>query len=104
MLRGRRAVDTRSQPAAAILSCNDVVPGGASGRRGRQANAGRSAPSRDPYPSIDAIAARAHELFVADGRRLDRLSTYWDLAAQQLLDYAASRTIAAHGCPRSPFE
>jgi hypothetical protein len=74
------------------------------GPRRRRTDTRRSTPSpSDPYPSIDAITAHAHALFVAEGRHVDRLQTYWKIAEQELLERAASRAISAHDCPRPPF-
>src|SRR5262245_48370986 len=53
-----------------------------------------SAGQADPFPTLDAIAALAHSLFVAEGRKVERLPSYWDRAEQELLERAASRAIA----------
>jgi len=46
-------------------------------------------------PTCDEIAARAHELFVADGRRVSRLTTHWERAEQELLDRAFKRLLTS---------
>jgi hypothetical protein len=45
------------------------------------------------FPTTNEIAARAHDLFVAEGRRVTRISEYWRKAEQELLDLAARRTL-----------
>lgn len=50
-----------------------------------------------PFPTSDQIAARAHELFVSGGRRLQQIPECWRAAEQELLDRAARRLLA----PRS---
>ena len=45
----------------------------------------------DLLPTCDEIAARAHQLFVADGRRLSRLAEYWHRAETELLERAFDR-------------
>jgi len=50
-------------------------------------------PSADPFPSVDEIADRAHILWIADGRRPDRIVECWRKAEEELLDRAARRTI-----------
>src|SRR5262249_37764074 len=42
-------------------------------------------------PPPEDIAARAHQLFVADGEQLERLSDCWQRAEDELLDRAARR-------------
>jgi len=46
-------------------------------------------------PTSDEIAARAHELFVADGRRVSRLTAHWERAEQELLDRAFKRLLTS---------
>jgi Protein of unknown function (DUF2934) len=50
-------------------------------------------PVVDPFPSSDEIAERAHILWVADGRRPDRVIACWRHAEDELLDRAARRTV-----------
>jgi len=61
-----------------------------SGRRPRQP-AGH--PPSEPFPTPNEIAVYAHDLFVADGRRVTRIFEYWQRAEQELLDLAARRTL-----------
>ena len=48
-------------------------------------------PVDNPFPTTDEIAARAHELFVAGGRQIRRISDHWRQAEHDLLDKAARR-------------
>jgi len=48
-----------------------------------------------PYPTADEIAARAHELFTSDGRRVSMIQEYWRAAERELLQRAADRFIEA---------
>jgi hypothetical protein len=48
-----------------------------------------------PFPTADEIAERAHELFLAGGRRIAMISDYWRDAERELLQRAADRMIAA---------
>jgi hypothetical protein len=45
------------------------------------------------YPTTNDIAERAHQIFLSEGRRLDKLSECWRRAENELLDIAARRTI-----------
>jgi hypothetical protein len=47
------------------------------------------------YPSVDQIAARAHELFISGGRRIARITDYWRAAEAELLAQAARKIIVA---------
>jgi hypothetical protein len=47
------------------------------------------------YPSVDQIAARAHELFISGGRRIARIPEYWRAAEAELLERAARKVIVA---------
>jgi hypothetical protein len=49
--------------------------------------------SVNSYPTTNEIAERAHQIFLSEGRRLDRLSECWRRAENELLDIAARRTI-----------
>jgi hypothetical protein len=53
----------------------------------------RSAPPAATYPSFDEVARRAYELFVAEGKRVDRVFDCWYRAEAELLDRAARRVI-----------
>lgn len=53
----------------------------------------RLAPAVETFPTFDEIARRAHELFVAEGRRVDRVFDCWNRAEDELLDRAARRVI-----------
>ncbi len=48
-------------------------------------------PPLDVFPTFDEIAARAYELFVAEGKRIDRVFDCWSQAETELLDRAARR-------------
>ena len=48
---------------------------------------------RPPFPTVDEIAARAHELFVSSGRRLNDIPEHWRAAEQELLERAATRVV-----------
>jgi len=52
-----------------------------------------SSPCLDPFPSIDEIAERAHILWIADGRRPERIVACWRRAEDELLDRAARRMV-----------
>ncbi len=43
------------------------------------------------YPTVNEIAERAHDLFVANGRRVGKIFEYWNQAEQELLERAARR-------------
>jgi hypothetical protein len=45
------------------------------------------------FPTFDEIARRAHELFVLEGRRLNRIRECWERAETELLNRAARRTV-----------
>jgi hypothetical protein len=45
------------------------------------------------FPSTDEIASRAHELFIGNGRHMNRINEYWEQAEQELLDRAARRAL-----------
>ena len=62
------------------------LPGGPSGRRRRTAPI-------DLFPTFDEIAERAHELFVAEGKPVDRVFDCWSRAEAELLERAASKVI-----------
>jgi hypothetical protein len=53
----------------------------------------RSSPRkrRDVYPSFDEIAELAYELFLANGRHVERVFDYWQQAEDELLERAARR-------------
>jgi len=51
-------------------------------------------PCADPFPTVDEIADRAHILWIADGRRPDRIVACWRRAEDELLDRAARRVIS----------
>ena len=63
------------------------------GRKRRRAHQARGVPPIDKFPTTDEIAARAHDLFVAGGRRLTKIFEHWQRAEQELLDLAARRTL-----------
>jgi hypothetical protein len=63
-------------------------------RSTRREHRQRPLPPLDRYPTTDEIARRAHDLFVAGGRRLTKIFEYWQRAEQELLDIAARRTLA----------
>lgn len=48
---------------------------------------------RNVFPTFDEIAERAYELFVAEGRRVDRVFDCWRQAENELLDRAARRVL-----------
>ncbi len=50
--------------------------------------------SREPFPSADEIAARAHELFTTGGRRIALIPEYWRRAERELLADAADRVLS----------
>ena len=45
------------------------------------------------FPTLDEIADRAYQLFVAEGKRADRVTEYWRRAEDELLARAARRII-----------
>ncbi len=47
----------------------------------------------ETFPTFDEIARRAHELFLADGRCIERIFECWHRAEDELLDRAARRAI-----------
>ena len=51
-------------------------------------------PAGAPFPTSNEIAERAHDLFVAGGRRVTKIFEYWNQAEQELLDRAARRTVS----------
>jgi hypothetical protein len=53
-------------------------------------------------PTSDEIASRAHELFIADGRRLSTLATHWERAEQELLDRAFKKLSSTMPAGRTP--
>ncbi len=48
-------------------------------------------PPRGLFPTEDEIAARAYELYVSNGRRIDRVLEFWSKAERELLTRAAQR-------------
>jgi DUF2934 family protein len=61
------------------------------GRRRRRLGQGRV--SVKIFPTFDEIAERAYQLFVADGKRVERVFDHWQRAEDELLDRAARRVI-----------
>jgi len=53
----------------------------------------RSSPRqrRDVYPSFEEIAELTYELFLANGRHVERVFDYWQQAEDELLKRSASR-------------
>ena len=47
----------------------------------------------DVFPTFDEIAERAYELFVAEGKRVERVFECWQRAETELLERAARRVI-----------
>jgi hypothetical protein len=47
----------------------------------------------DAFPTANEIASRAHDLFVAEGRRVTRIFEYWERAEQELLNRAARQAL-----------
>ena len=47
----------------------------------------------ETFPTFDEIARLAHQLFVAEGKRVDRVFDCWYRAEDELLDRAARRVI-----------
>ena len=47
----------------------------------------------EPFPTFDEIAARAYQLFVAQGKRVDRVFECWQRAETELLERAARRVV-----------
>ncbi len=43
------------------------------------------------FPTFEEIAERTYELFIDNGRHVDRVFDYWQQAENELLDRAASR-------------
>ena len=68
-------------------------------RAHRHASLSRSVNRVPPYPTVDEIASRAHELFVSHGRRLNDIPEHWRAAEQELLERAARSAIAQAGPP-----
>jgi len=62
---------------------------GAPQRRRRSA----TLPPADVFPTFDEIACRAYELFLADGKKIERVFQCWYRAEDELLDRAARRVI-----------
>jgi hypothetical protein len=54
------------------------------------------------FPTPDEITSRAHALFVADGRRVSKISDYWLQAEQELLERGAERALARSSQTRCP--
>jgi hypothetical protein len=50
--------------------------------------------TRGPYPTADEIAERAHQLFLAGGRRVALIPEYWRAAERELLQRAADRVLS----------
>ena len=42
------------------------------------------------FPTFEEIAERTYELFIDNGRHVDRVFDYWQQAEDELLDRAAS--------------
>jgi len=55
----------------------------------------------DKFPTPNEIASRAHDLFVAGGRRVTKVFEYWRQAEQELLDLTARRTVSSTAEQRS---
>jgi hypothetical protein len=53
----------------------------------------RVARTDNVFPTFDEIAARAYELFVAEGKRVERVFDCWQRAETELLERAARRAI-----------
>jgi hypothetical protein len=53
----------------------------------------RPNPPADVFPTFDEIAARAYQLYVSDGERVERVFDCWNRAEDELLDAAARRVI-----------
>ena len=73
------------------------------GRRRRHLTDNMPETWREPavvFPSSDDIAARAHELFVVEGRRITCIPEYWRAAEAELLDRAVRRVLYANRGPR----
>ena len=68
-------------------------------RRKRFTPAARVSAAPAVFPTADQIAAKAHDLFVAGGRRLTDLPDHWRRAEQELLDTAARRALASTASP-----
>ena len=54
----------------------------------------------DQLPTPNEIASRAHDMFVAGGRRVTKIFEYWRQAEQELLALAARRALARPGKKR----
>ena len=54
-------------------------------------------PRADQLPTPNEIASRAHDMFVAGGRRVTKIFEYWRQAEQELLALAARRALARPG-------
>lgn len=67
------------------------MPRSRTSRRSRQL---RIPSPLDTFPTANEIAERAHDLFVAEGRRVTRIFDYWQQAEQELLDLAVRKTLA----------
>jgi hypothetical protein len=48
----------------------------------------------EKFPTPNEIASRAHDMFVAGGRRVTKIFEYWRQAEQELLALAAQRAPA----------
>jgi hypothetical protein len=46
---------------------------------------------RDVFPTFEEIAELTYELFLANGRHVERVFDYWQQAEDELLKRAASR-------------
>jgi hypothetical protein len=55
----------------------------------------------DIFPTPEEITSRAHALFVAGGRRLAKVSSYWRQAEQDLLERGARRALGRSTRTRS---
>ena len=60
---------------------------------GRPGGRKRRATPIDLFPTFDEIAEHAHELFVAEGKPIDRVFECWSRAEAELLERAASKVI-----------
>ena len=58
--------------------------------------------AEEAFPTIDKIAARAHELFVNGGRNIVCIPACWRAAEDELLDRAARRVIGSTAGPSFP--
>jgi DUF2934 family protein len=48
---------------------------------------------RDVFPTFEEIAELAYQLFLANGRHVERVFDYWQEAENELLDRAAGRVL-----------